>query len=144
MPVGPYNNNWIPNNNWNNNNWNNNNRMWNQLRPQFNNNMNNISQQQPVDNVLRVAGPESANAYPLPEKSNIVLFDANNPMFYWKTTDDNGYPYPLRAFKFEEVKLNELQATENTDTSTFATKDDLIALQNNVFEIKQMLEGLVN
>ena len=141
MPMGPYNN-WTPNNNWNNN-WNNN-RAWNQPRPQFNNNINNISQQQPVDNILRVAGPESANAYPLPEKSNIVLFDANNPMFYWKTTDDNGYPYPLRAFKFEEVKINESQSTNDTDTSMFATKEDLATLQNNVFEIKQMLEGLVN
>ena len=140
MPMGPYNN-WTPNNNWNNN-WNNN-RVWNQPRPQFNNNINNVSQQ-PVDNILRVAGPESANAYPLPEKSNIVLFDANNPMFYWKTTDDNGYPYPLRAFKFEEVKLSEPQSTNDTDTSMFATKEDLATLQNNVFEIKQMLEGLVN
>lgn len=117
--------------------------MWSQPRSQFNNNMNNTPQQ-PIDNILRVAGPESASAYPLPEKSNIVLFDANNPIFYWKTTDDNGYPYPLRAFKFEEVKLNESKTAEDTNTSMFATKDDLATLQNNVFEIKQMLEGLVN
>lgn len=127
MSMGSYNNWAFPNNNWS----------WNQ---QLNN--------QPVNNVFRVTGPESARAYSIPPKSNVVLFDAENPIFYWKTTDDAGYPTPLRAFKFEEIQLNEqlqLQSTiEQIDTSNFVTKDDLDAVKENVVEIKNLLEGLVN
>ena len=102
-------------------------------------------QQQPVNNILRVTGPESAKAYSIPADSNVILFDANNPVFYLKTTDDGGFPHPLRTFKFEEIKAPDTSApSEQIDTSNFATKDDLEILQNNVLELKEMLEGLVS
>ena len=102
-------------------------------------------QQQPVNNILRVTGPESAKAYSIPADSSVILFDANNPIFYLKTTDDGGFPHPLRTFKFEEVKVPDISASmEQIDTSNFATKDDLDTLQSNISELKEMLEGLVN
>lgn len=137
MPIGQYNNNnWTPNNNWSGG-W-----SQNQLNQQFSNN----TQQQSIDNILRVIGPESAKAYPLSANSNVVLFDAKNPIFYWKVTDDSGYSYPLRAFKFEEITNLESQSQtiEEIDISNFATKEDLTALKENVSEIKEILEGLVN
>ena len=138
MPIGQYNN-WMPNN-WSNG-W-----QWNQ--PQVNNiqpQINNV--QQPVNNILRVTGPESAKAYSIPAKSSVVLFDAENPIFYLKTTDDGGFPHPLRVFTFEELKTSEtLQPVnqEQFDVSNFATKEDLAMLETNVNEIKEILEGLVN
>jgi hypothetical protein len=112
---------------------------------QQSNSMNNI-QQQPVNNLLRVTGPESAKAYSLPPNSNVVLFDADNPIFYLKSTDDSGFAN-LRTFTFEEQKPVEIQPqpiTEQIDTSNFVTKDDLKALKNDFSELKEMLEGLVN
>ena len=137
MAVGQYNNWMPPNNNWPNGAW-----QWNapyQQQPQINNN------QEPINNILRVTGPESAKAYPLPRKSSVVLFDADNPIFYLKTTDDGGFPNPLRSFTFEEIKSIETPAVnEQIDTSNFATKDDLDILRKSVLEVKDMLEGLVS
>lgn len=102
--------------------------------------------QQPVNNIIRVTGPESAKAYPLGERSSVILFDAENPIFYLKTTDDGGFPNPLRSFSFEEIKTveNQQPAIEQTDAVNFATKEDFETLEKNVSELKNMLEGLVN
>ena len=137
MPVGQYNG-WMPNNNWNNG-W-----QWNQQQP-YQQQTNNINNRQPINNILRVTGPESAKAYSIPADSSVVLFDAENPVFYLKTTDDGGFPHPLRTFSFEEMKTPDTQQpTEQIDTSNFATKDDLEILQKNIHELKDLLEGLVN
>ena len=100
--------------------------------------------QQPINNLLRVTGPESAKAYPLPSNSNVVLFDADNPIFYLKSTDDSGFA-SLRTFTFEEQKMIESQPiVEQIDTSNFATKEDLTSLKNNISELRDLLEGLVS
>lgn len=92
-------------------------------------------------NIIRVTGPESAKAYGIGRDSVVVLFDANNPIFYIKSTDDGGFPLPLRTFKFEEIIE---QPQEPIDTSNFATKNDLEDLEKNIAELKDLLEGLVN
>ena len=104
--------------------------------------MNNANNQQPINNLLRVTGPESAKAYPLSPNSNVVLFDADNPIFYWKSTDDSGFA-TLRTFVFEEQKQAEPRL-EQIDTSNFTTKDELQTLKDNITEIKDLLEGLVS
>ena len=111
-----------------------------------NNFMNNSQVQQPIDNILRVMGPESAKAYALPPNSKVILFDADNPIFYLKTTDDSGFATNPRAFKFEEISMSEIQGSvqEQIDTSNFVTKDDLKDLQKDFSELKEILEGLVN
>ena len=98
----------------------------------------------PINNILKVTGPESAKAYSLPPDSSVILFDAENPVFYLKATDDGGFPHPLRTFSFEEIKTPENQSIEQIDTSNFVTKNDLETLQNDISELKNMLEGLVN
>jgi hypothetical protein len=131
MPAGQYNG-WMPNNN----NW-----QWNQPYQQ----QQQLNNRNSINNIFRVTGPESAKAYPLCRDSSVVLFDADNPVFYLKTTDDGGFPLPLRTFSFEEIKTPEVQpVVEQIDTSNFVTKDDLEGLQNNISELKNMLEGLVN
>ena len=136
MSIGQYNNNWTPPSGWSGawqNNYN------NPYQPPQLNTIN----QQPVNNLLRVTGPESAKAYSLPPNSNVVLFDAENPIFYWKSTDDSGFA-TLRTFIFEEQKIAEPSTVEQMDTSNFATKDDLSILKDNILEMKELLEGLVN
>ena len=105
----------------------------------YNNNNNNI--QQPVSNILRVTGPESAKAYPVSPNSNVILFDGEKPIFYWKSTDDSGFA-SIRTFTFEEQKQEEAQPiVEQIDTSNFITRDDLKALEKDVSELKEMLKG---
>lgn len=108
-------------------------------------NTNNIIQQ-PVNNMLQVMGPESAKAYSLPTNSKVVLFDASNPIFYFKATDENGFISAFKIYKFEEIDMSEAQflSSEQNDTLNFATKEDLEALQNNISELKDMLKGLVD
>lgn len=101
--------------------------------------------QQPVNNILRVMGPESAKAYTLPADSKVILFDAENPVFYLKTTDDSGFSTNPRAFKFEEIEFSKIQQPqEQPDTSNFVTKDDLENLKTDISDLKEMLQGLVS
>jgi hypothetical protein len=103
--------------------------------------------QRPQNNLLKVTGPESAKAYPIPPNSEVALFDAENPVFYVKTTDASGYP-TLRTFRFEEQtpKILEMQpAAEATlpDLSGYASKEDLGSLKADISEIKETLKGLM-
>ena len=110
----------------------------------FNNNMQQQQQpQQSTNNIIRVTGPESAKAYPVAPNSDVILFDGENPIFYWKSTDDSGFAR-IRMFKFEEQTEIQQPTTEQIDTSNFVTKNDLEILEKNVSELKEMLEGLVN
>ena len=99
--------------------------------------------QQPVSNILRVTGPESAKAYPVSPNSDVILFDGENPVFYWKSTDDSGFA-SIRTFTFEEQKQEVQPIIEQIDTSNFVTKNDLEILEKDVSELKNMLEGLVS
>ena len=101
----------------------------------------------PQNNLLRVTGPESAKAYPIPPNSEVALFDGENPVFYIKTTDASGYP-TLRTFKFEEVPpqvIDVQPAAEATqqDLSEFASKKELNLIQADISEIKETLKGLM-
>ena len=126
MAIGQYNG-WMPNH------W-----PYNMQYQQPNNTI------QPIDNIIRVMGPESAKAYILPANSKVILFDADNPIFYLKTTDDSGFATNPRAFKFEEIEMPDIQQLNSNNTSDFITRDDLKNLETDISELKEMLEGLVN
>lgn len=99
------------------------------------------ARQQPQNNLLRVTGPESAKAYSLPPNSSVVLFDADNPIFYLKSTDDSGFA-TLRTFEFAE------KAPEVVDVQAMTATDDLRnevdGMKTDISEIKKLLEGLVS
>jgi hypothetical protein len=52
-------------------------------------------------NVVKVTGLEGARAYPMAPNSTAALFDENEDVFYFKTTDGAGYP-SIRVFDFTE------------------------------------------
>lgn len=80
----------------------------------------------------------------MPPNSDVVLFDSERPVFYWKSTDDSNFA-TLRTFIFEEqITEGQPQVTEQIDVSSFVTKDDLDELANDINKIKDILEGLVN
>ena len=90
-------------------------------------------------NLLKVTGPESAKAYSIGPNSSVVLFDANDAVFYLKTTDDSGFA-SLRTFDFVE-------RTEPIDVKPidpgYATKDDLDSIRKQLSDISEALKGLV-
>ena len=95
----------------------------------------------PVNNLLRVTGPESAKAYSVPPGSTVVLFDADNPIFYLLNKDDSGFP-TLRTFRFEEEKPVEVSAVAETCKDD-GIREEVESLKSDISEIKEMLEGLV-
>lgn len=108
--------------------------------------------QQPINNVMQVSGPESAKAFTAPAKSSVVMFDMSNPVFYWKEFDDNGYPFPIRRFRFEEEFDDQPKPEPSADRTAAMEevqniKRDLETfkqgLSSDMAEIKKILEGLV-
>ena len=95
---------------------------------------------QPSTNILRVMGPESAQAYQIGPDSQVILMDANEPYFYIKQTDSSGYSI-MRAFSFQEIPwpLNQsvpLQNQEHSVNQEYVTKSDFE-------DFKKMIEDLV-
>lgn len=101
-----------------------------------------LQMQRPVNNVLRVTGPESAKAYQVPPNSDVILFDANDPVFYWKSTDDSGFG-TLRVFDFTERKQVEVEPVLEAANVDFATRDDVEDLKKKLSDISKALEGLM-
>lgn len=97
---------------------------------------------QQFNNILRVSGPESAKAYYMPPNSQGVMFDADEPIFYWKSTDDSGFP-TLRTFKFEEITPVEVKAVVEQPAEKSPLEKDVEDLKTDILIIKEMLEGLV-
>lgn len=63
----------------------------------------------PRDGVIRVTGMDGARAYQMPANSAVPLFDANQDVFYIKTTDGAGFP-TIRAYAFSPLEEKPQQA----------------------------------
>lgn len=94
------------------------------------------NQMQPFDNVIKVAGRPGADAFWLPPNSRAILMDANEAIFYVKTTDDGGYP-TVMEFTFKgPVQHNAQEAIEANavDTSNMVSRAEFE-------EFKKMMIG---
>lgn len=67
------------------------------------NNMTNSGQ-----SLIRVNGVDGAKNYNIGFNSTAALFDANEDIFYIKSTDATGFPSAMRAFRFAEIDVNSL------------------------------------
>ncbi len=94
-------------------------------------------QSQSIDNIWRVMGPESAQAYQIGPNSQVILMDFNRPVFYIKKSDSLGYS-DTRAFKFTEIPLFETEPdqTQTQENVNYVTQEDFE-------EFKKMIEDLV-
>jgi hypothetical protein len=68
--------------------------------------------QQQSAGLIRVTGMDGAKMYQLSPNSAVALFDANEDIFYIKTTDGAGFP-TIRSYKFAPIdmqnQINQLQ-----------------------------------
>lgn len=91
------------------------------------------TQPQPIDGLIRVTGIDGAKAYQLPPNSSIALFDANNDIFYIKTTDGAGFP-SIRAFSFAPMEATQPDQPASSDY-----------VQRSEFEaLAAQVRGLIN
>lgn len=87
---------------------------------------------QQVQALVKVTGLDGAKAYQMPPNSAVPLFDANDDVFYVKTTDGAGFP-TVRAFRFEPIDL-----TPQQQVGDYVTKDEF---KSFVAEIKEALNA---
>ena len=93
--------------------------------------------QQPNNGLIRVTGMEGAKAYQMPPNSVVALFDGNEDIFYIKTSDGAGFS-TIRPFRFSPIEETQTPAA---NTSDFATRQELFSLQQQIEEMKGMIEN---
>lgn len=80
-------------------------------------------------NIPTVTGIEGATAYSIPPNSSILLMDNNDLIVYFKSSDANGM-VTLKAYRMIEIERN-----EQSDASDLATKNDLIAMKQELLDM---------
>lgn len=79
-----------------------------------------------------VSSDSSAATYPVAAGSTVALVDLDHGNMWFKSTDMNGMPCPIRTFKIEEVTPQ----PQNTDTVTRQEFDELSS------QLQQILAAL--
>lgn len=115
---------------------------------------------QPMNNIIQVMSPESAQAFQTGPNSHIAMFHVNKPIFYMKHSDDSGYS-ETKAYQYFEIPLNEtepqlqqMQQVQKTQSNSveYVTKekfDEVINLlgtlvtKDELAEFKTTIEDLV-
>lgn len=115
--------------------------------PMQSNQMQNMQMQmqlpQSINNILRVMGPESAQAFQIGPNSEVILMeDSARPIFYWKESDSSGYS-KTRAYKFEEVPLNSLMGQQLAQSQEDNSHNPEYVTKSDFDDFKKMIEELV-
>lgn len=85
-------------------------------------------------NIVWTMGLESAKAYPLFPGRTIMLMDSENPRFFIKSVDNNGYA-TLKAYTFQEEPASQ----SAVPTNNFITKEQLdIAINSILDKVKEI------
>lgn len=79
---------------------------------------------------IRVKGPQAAHDVSVPPGGEAWIMDENQPVFYYKKANPMGQT-ETKAFRFEEISLDGA-ATAGIDMSRFATKDDILAINQRI------------
>lgn len=87
--------------------------------------------------LIRVTGMEGAKAYQMPPNSVVALFDGNDDVFYIKTSDGAGFS-TIKPFRFMPV---EETVAPTVNANEFATRQELASLQQQIEEMKGMIEN---
>ena len=80
----------------------------------------------PGDQILKVNGLDGAKAFQTKPNSSVALFDANEDIFYVKSTDAANFP-TIRAFRFTEVR-----DVQNTSEERYVTYDEFTKFREEI------------
>lgn len=91
-------------------------------------------QQQNNSAIIWVSGEAGAKSYMVVPNQTVVLFDSEQNAIYLKSADASGMP-SIKVLDYT-IRDNAVQKPEIQPTTDFATKDDVIALHNEIEAIK--------
>ena len=96
----------------------------------------NQNAQTPINtNKIFVNGIDDVRNRALPYNSDYIFLDNDKDIMYRKTTDATGRT-SVYSYKISEINNNDVQATNNVDTSKFALKEDVESLRNELNSYK--------
>lgn len=82
-----------------------------------------------------VSGENSAATYPVAAGNTVNLVDLDNGRMWFKSTDVNGMPCPLRSFEIKEI-------TPPPATGDMVSRKEFDTLTQQLQNMQQMLAGL--
>lgn len=84
-------------------------------------------QSQPMVGADYVLGEAAAKAYNVPAGKMMILMDSEDQVFYIKTVDAFGRPFPLVKYRYQEEQMtqNLPAASQAMDPNKYVTKDEL-------------------
>lgn len=92
-----------------------------------------MMQQAPQQGLIRVTGIDGAKAYQMGPNSAVPLFDANDDVFFVKSTDGAGFP-TIRAFRFTPIESAAVPAAASAD---FITREEFNKFKEAIFNVQQ-------
>lgn len=99
---------------------------------QFAQQQQNVPWQSPM--IIEVDGRDGAERYPVGAGNTVLLKDRNADVVYLKSTDQNGFPYPLRVFDVKERVAPPL--------GDYVTRKEFDELQPLFADIRKLLSEL--
>ena len=73
-----------------------------------------------------VQGEAGAKAYPVAAGNSVLLMDSESATIYWKSTDQNGRPLPLKTYDLVERVVDQTPPEDpKPDLSMFVKRDEL-------------------
>lgn len=100
--------------------------------------MNNYQTQQ-QNGLIWVQGEAAAKSYPVAPNNSVALWDSEANVVYIKTVDASGMP----SMKIADYKMrdNASTKTKTADSTEFATKNDILHIQDEIDSLKAKIEG---
>ena len=91
--------------------------------------------QQQSSQIIWVSGEAGAKSYLVAPGNTVMLLDAENSVFYLKSADASGMPWPLRIFDYKE-RQNASVSEFKAPTSDFSGLDDKFVTRKEFDEWK--------
>lgn len=84
------------------------------------------SSQNPINNygLIWAKGEEAAKAYPTAPSTTLIIWDADNDVFYKKTTDAQGKPILFEVYEYVKRQDKEIQNEIPTETRVPTQSND--------------------
>ena len=90
-----------------------------------------VQSQQPIQPIQQsqgfqwVQGESAAKAFHVEPGQTVLLMDSDNPVLYFKSSDQSGRPIPMIVYDLVERKSSQSNNENNIDLSSYVKIDDL-------------------
>ena len=100
--------------------------------------------QQQQSGMLWVSNEQEAYSYPVAPNAAVALWDSSRPTVYVKQADPSGKP-TLKILDYSERSPSTgVSAAGGNNNTTYATKDDITKISQEIEALKGKLKGAAN